>query len=88
MIKRRQKLHGQWYVCPKKEGGLGVLHLETHNEALLPKNLHKFYNKVNIPWVQLIWEKYYANGKLSNHTLKGSFWWRDILRLLNTTCCA
>jgi hypothetical protein len=83
MIKGRQKLHGQWYVCPKKEGGLGVLHLETHNEALLLKNLHKFYNKVNIPWVQLIWDKYHANGKLSNHTLKGSFWWRDILRLLN-----
>jgi hypothetical protein len=30
----------------------------------------------------LVWEKYYNNGKLPNHTLKGSFWWRDILRLL------
>jgi hypothetical protein len=71
-------------VClPKKEGGLGVLHLETHNEALLLKNLHKFYNKANIPWVQLIWEKYYANGKLPNHTSKGSFRWRDILQLIN-----
>jgi hypothetical protein len=71
-------------VClPKSEGGLGVLNLETHNEALLLKNLHKFFNKTEIPWVQLVWEKYYPNGKLPNHTLKGSFWWRDILRLLD-----
>jgi hypothetical protein len=67
----------------KKDGGQGVLHLKTHNKALLLKNLHKFFNKVGIPWVQLIWKKYYANGKLPNHTLKGSFWWRDILRLLS-----
>jgi hypothetical protein len=71
-------------VClPKSEGGLGVLNLESHNEALLLKNLHKFFNKEKIPWVQIVWEKYYPNGKLPNHTLKGSFWWRDILRLLN-----
>jgi hypothetical protein len=70
-------------VClQKSEGGLGVLHLETHNEALLLKNLHKFFNKLDIPCVHLIWEKYYSNGKLLNHTMKGSFWWRDILRLL------
>jgi hypothetical protein len=52
------------------------------NEALLLKNLHKFYNKENTPWVQHVWEKHYNNGKLPNHTMKGSFWWRDILRLL------
>jgi hypothetical protein len=71
-------------VClPKSEGGLRVLNLETHNEVLLLKNLHKFYNRADILWVHLVWEKYYSNGKLPNHTLKGSFWWRDILRLLN-----
>jgi hypothetical protein len=71
-------------VCLLKvEGDLGVLHLETHNEALLLKNLHKFCNKFDIPWVHLIWEKYYSNGKLPNHTMKGSFWWRHILRLLS-----
>jgi hypothetical protein len=71
------------FVClPKSEGGLGVLQLEIHNEALLLKNLHKFFNKADIPWVHLIWEKHYRNGRLPNHTLKGSFWWRDILRLL------
>jgi hypothetical protein len=66
-----------------KKGGLGVLHLKTHNEALLLKNLNKFFNKVDIPWVQLVWEKYYANGKLANHTMKGYFWWRDMLRSLD-----
>jgi hypothetical protein len=33
-------------VClTKSEGGLGVLQLEIHNEALLLKNFHKFFNK-------------------------------------------
>ena len=42
-------------VClPKEEGGLGVLNLKTQNEAMLLKNLHKFFNKVDTPWVQLI----------------------------------
>jgi hypothetical protein len=34
---------------PKKGGGLGILNLKTQNDALLLKNLHKFYNKVNCP---------------------------------------
>jgi hypothetical protein len=47
-------------VClPKKEGGLGVIRLQTHNDALLLKNLHNFFNKQDIPWAHLIWEKYY-----------------------------
>jgi hypothetical protein len=72
-------------VCqPKEEGGLGVLNLQTHNEALLLKHFHKFYNKIDILWVQLIWERHYTNGKLPNHTRKGSFWWRDILSLLDS----
>lgn len=33
--------------------------------------------------VHLIWEKYYPNGKLPGHVLKGSFLWKDILKLLN-----
>jgi len=42
-------------VClPKEEGGLGVLNLKTQNEAMLLKNLHKFFNKVDTPWMQLI----------------------------------
>lgn len=38
----------------KKEGGLGVLDLKSQNEALLLKNLHKFLNIADIPWVKLI----------------------------------
>ena len=49
---------------PKSEGGLGVLNLRTQNEALLLKYLHKFFNKVETPWVHLVWEKYYSNGAL------------------------
>ena len=52
-------------VClPKKEGGLGVLNLRTQNEALLLKNLHKFFNKANFPWLHLIWDNYYTNNEL------------------------
>ena len=70
-------------VCvPKEEGGLGVIDIEKQNKALLTKNLHKFFNKLDLPWVNLIWEKHYVNGKLPNHIRKGSFWWRDTLKLL------
>jgi hypothetical protein len=55
----------------KDEGGLGVLDLQIQNEALLIKNLHKFFNRINIPSVKLIWEKYYSNGNLPNHAKKG-----------------
>lgn len=42
-------------VCvPKDSGGLGVLNLYTQNESLLRKHLHKFYNKMDITWVQLV----------------------------------
>ena len=59
-----------------------MLNLRTQNDALLLKYLDKFFNKVDIPWVHLIWEKYYANGALPSAQKKGSFWWRDILKLL------
>jgi len=52
-------------VClPKDEGGLGVLNLKTQNEALLLKNLHKFFNRHDLPWVSLVWERHYNNGSL------------------------
>jgi len=41
---------------PKIEGGLGIIGLDKQNIALLCKNLHKFFNKIEIPWVQLVWE--------------------------------
>ena len=67
----------------KQNGGLGVLDLRTQNEALLLKQLHKFFNRADIPWVHLVWEKHYNNGKLPGHTKKGSFWWWDVLKLLD-----
>jgi hypothetical protein len=47
--------------APKPKGGLGVINLRLENDALLLKHLHKFYNKEDIPWVHLIWDRYYTN---------------------------
>jgi hypothetical protein len=62
------------------------LHLQ-HGKWLqsqnLMKNLHKFYNKEDLPWVQLIWAKYYGNGKLPGVVKRGSLWWKSIVKLLN-----
>ena len=38
---------------------------------------------MDTPWVQLIWDKHYRNGKLPSQIKKGSFWWRDNLKLLD-----
>jgi hypothetical protein len=64
-----------WHmVClPKSQGGLGVINLTTQNEALLLKNLHKFFNRLDIPWVHLIWEKHYQNDKLPSTMKKRIF---------------
>jgi hypothetical protein len=44
------------------------------------KNLHKFYNNADIPWVKLIWHAYYENrGTPQSISTKASFWWRDCL---------
>jgi hypothetical protein len=67
---------------PKEEGGLGVIDIKKQNEALLMKNLDKFFNKHDIPWVNLVWDKYYRNRKLPSHIKKGSFWWRENLKNL------
>jgi hypothetical protein len=71
-------------VCiPKKQGGLGVLDLNMHNDAMLLKYLHKFFSKADIPWVKLVWNFYYSNGKLHGQSDTGSFWWWDIVKLLD-----
>jgi hypothetical protein len=46
---------------PKNKGGIGVLNLRLHNDALLLKQLNKFYAKSDVPWVHLIWSKYYQS---------------------------
>jgi hypothetical protein len=68
-------------ICrPKDQGGLGVLDLRLQNKSLLIKNLYKFYNQHDIPWVKLLWQAHYNNGHLPHiGNPKGSFWWRDCL---------
>jgi hypothetical protein len=41
---------------PKDQGGLGITDLRAQNTTLFLKFLHKFYNRVDLPWVQLTWE--------------------------------
>jgi hypothetical protein len=59
-----------WKKCtkPKMKGGLGIINLRSQNNALLFKHLDKFYKKEDIPWVKLIWNKYYANGEVPHAT--------------------
>jgi hypothetical protein len=84
-VNAKQKPKVAWpVVCRSKdEGGLGVLNLQTQNEALVLKYLSKFFNKEDTPWVSLIWEVHYDFGKLPRNTKKGSFWWKDVLKLLD-----
>ena len=70
-------------LAPKQKGGLGVRDLLLQNEALLLKHLQKFYNKADIPWVQLIWDSYYQNKVPHLSPPRGSFWWKDILKLFD-----
>ena len=93
-INKKGKCLASWeMICkPKDQGGLGVLNLRIQNQALLIKHLHKFFNRVDIPWVNLIWNAYYdPNGVPVPGNMKGSFWWKDCLKLLDlfksmTTC--
>jgi hypothetical protein len=39
---------------PKSKGGLGVINLSLLNEVLLLNFFHKFYNRKDLPWVNLI----------------------------------
>ncbi|XP_073361690.1 uncharacterized protein [Aegilops tauschii subsp. strangulata] len=69
-------------VCkPKSKGGLGVINIKIHNEALLLKFLHKFYNKLDVPWVNMLWDNQYVNQVPHAVDSVGSFWWKDILKL-------
>jgi hypothetical protein len=71
---------------PKEEEGLGVLNLQTHNECILLKYLHKFFNSLDIPWVQLVWNRFYADGRLPrpNSNPRRSYRWRDVLKQLDS----
>ena len=69
-------------VCkPKKHGGLGVINLNIQNKGLLLKHLHKFYNKMDVPCVHLLWDNLYVDKIPHAVNPGGSFWWRNILKL-------
>src|SRR4051812_16157132 len=71
-------------VCkPKNKGGLGIMNISLQNEALLIKHLHKFYNQHDVPWVKLIWDTYYYQRVPHATDLCGSFWWKDICKLMD-----
>jgi hypothetical protein len=71
-----------------KLSGDGVLYLVYSSPHFLlvgiefpvTKFLHKFFNKENIPWVQLIWRNY-NNSTPQSANISCSFWWRDIVKL-------
>jgi hypothetical protein len=64
---------------PKSQGGLGVIDLATQNRALLLKHMHKFFNKADVPWVDLTWKAYYsASIAPQARSPRGSFWWRAL----------
>jgi hypothetical protein len=68
-------------VCkPKKNGGLGIINFQKQNAALLIKFLDMFYNKKDIPWIQLIWSAHYPGKLPHEENMVGSFWWRDVPR--------
>jgi hypothetical protein len=70
-------------LMPKSKGGLGIKDLQLQNEALLMKHLAKFYNKAQVTWVQLIWSTHYQNKVPHLAPAKGSFWWKDVLKLFD-----
>jgi hypothetical protein len=65
----------------KKDGGLGIIDLKTHNMTLLLKYLPKFYNRDSCPWVALTWNNFYSTVVTTPHMKRsvGSFWWRDAM---------
>lgn len=52
-----------------------------HNKTFMMKNLHKFFNKEDLPWVKLVWETYY-NSHLPGQRMEGSSWWKGHLKLI------
>jgi hypothetical protein len=81
-VKRKPLIAWKHVTTPKENGGLGVMSLFAQNQALLLKPLHKFLNRAGIPWVNLIWHTHYPNSQIPHAcSERGSFWWKDILRL-------
>lgn len=48
------------------------------------KNLHKLLNKLDTPWVNIIWNNYYSDDTVPIEKPVDSFWWRGILKNFHT----
>jgi hypothetical protein len=69
---------------PKSQGGLGIIDLSAQNKALLPKHLHKFFNKFDVPWVDLTWKAFYSASLAPQaRSPRSSFWWRALCCLFD-----
>jgi hypothetical protein len=64
---------------PIEKGGLGVLNMKTHNQALF-WNWTSFIKK-DIQWVHFIWSTYYRNIVPHAANRCDSFWWKSIMKL-------
>jgi hypothetical protein len=62
---------------------MGVINLELQNQALLLKQLHKFFCKADIRWVKLIWSSYSSDSPPHTQSRRGSFWWKDVFSLID-----
>ncbi|XP_071683372.1 uncharacterized protein [Lolium perenne] len=77
----KQSLAAWDMICkPKLKGGLGIVNFQKQNAALLIKYLDKFYNKKDLPWVDLLWFAHYQDKVPHEEKLCGSFWWRDVMK--------
>jgi hypothetical protein len=70
------------WVQTKKTMRTKILNLTIQNEALSVKNLDKFFNKHNIPWVDLVWDNYYNSRAAQSSQKMGIFLWNHILKTL------
>ena len=61
-----------------------MVNLKLQNEALFLKFLDKFYNKVDTPWVTLLWNSYYTDKVPHALDPYGSFWWKNVFKLSPT----
>jgi hypothetical protein len=69
-------------LCTKEERRFGISNLKLQNQGLLLKYLHKFYNKEDTAWVHLLWNSYYIGKVPHAITPSGSFWWKDVCKLM------
>jgi hypothetical protein len=77
----KQSLAAWNMICkPKLKGGLGIVDFQKQNAALLIKFLDKFYNKQDLPSVNLVWDAYYQEKVPHAENICGSFWWKDVIK--------